>query len=154
MSSDPKFPDEPIQINDFADICGHFNNDVDINNGYGCDHPRQSEWAYARVKDGHSHDINEGKVQYVLLRKRFGSYAEILKADQQGKAKEYLQTAEHDPQKLSEINVIKQGKCFAHSCPLACNLESEDWVERGEASNMYSHDWVLPHQPPQTTPTP
>jgi len=32
-----------VTIDELTDICGYFNPDVEINNGYGCDHPEQEE---------------------------------------------------------------------------------------------------------------
>ncbi len=35
-----------VDINELASICGYFNPAVSVNNGYGCDHPEQSQKEY------------------------------------------------------------------------------------------------------------
>jgi len=43
-----------VELNDLCSVCGFFNKNTEINNGYGCNHPDQQETEYAILKDGHT----------------------------------------------------------------------------------------------------
>ena len=40
-----------INIDEMSCICGYFNGNTNVNNGYGCDHPEQEEYEMAYVDE-------------------------------------------------------------------------------------------------------
>ena len=44
MGSEPIYrPGVPIHLDDLVRVCGHFESETGVNNGYGCTHPEQEE---------------------------------------------------------------------------------------------------------------
>ncbi|OIN55848.1 hypothetical protein [Arsenicibacter rosenii] len=142
-------PQEPIHINDLCQRCGFFNAVTEINNGYGCNHPKNESWNFAKVRPADddeepvTYEVDEHKVRYALLRKRFGSYQQIVEADKNGEAGPYINKAMYDGEALKSINVIRQGACYAHSCPLGYNMDSDDWKELGEDPEDWGDEWIM-----------
>lgn len=122
--------DKYYEINDFANYCGFFHGDTRVNNGYGCNHKDQEEWEWVKISPERRF-VSRWKIRAVLARKKYGSYADIMKNKKQ--AIEYLDKAIFDPEELKKINVRKQGKCYAFSCPLASESKS-------------NRDYVRPHE--------
>jgi hypothetical protein len=112
-------------INDFANMCGFFNGETYVNNGYGCNHPKQEETEIQWIDDPQlrPHDDRfERKIILALLRRKYGSYKNIIAASETEEGKKYIieirKKLLFDNEVLGTLKLKRQGKCYAFSCPL------------------------------------
>ncbi len=130
-----------IDINDLADVCGFFNSDTTVNNGYGCNHPEVDHSELVRIVDEEEFRVEdlEDKIIRISLRKRFGSYQDIQKALATKEGKLFLAKVEekiyseipfrNDKQFLKSFNCQVVGKCYSFSCPIANRCDVQDLRE-------------------------
>ena len=124
-------------LNTFANVCGYFNGQTPVNNGYGCNHPHQEEWDLVRLekneqcyypkKDG---DDLKRQILNIALRKKYGSYDKIIAATKTKSGQNYVKKVRekllYDNDFLAQFNCKKQGRCYSFSCPLANECDLED----------------------------
>lgn len=124
--------DLKYNINEFANMCGFFNGETYVNNGYGCDHKEQEETEIQWIDDPQlrPHDDRfERKIILALLRRKYGSYKDIMKAIETEEGKSYLNKIRKDllfdDATLKTFKLKRQGKCYSFSCPLACEVNPD-----------------------------
>ncbi|MFA5616545.1 MAG: hypothetical protein WDK95_06775 [Syntrophorhabdaceae bacterium] len=123
-----------IYLDDLVDICGYFNGNTIVNNGYGCNHPDCTEKEIVKIdKDGEEHytkEYIENTITKIALRKKYGSYQNIKKAleTEEGLkyAKEIRKVKIFDNDFLKDYNCKLQGSCYARSCPVAIECDLQD----------------------------
>jgi hypothetical protein len=132
---------EIIHIDNLVRICGNFCVSQ-LNGGYGCMHPEQSEFEY--VKANTDQWVRAEKVKLALLRYKYGSYHNIK--SKWKSASRWLYNAMYLPEELIKVNVKKSGHCMPYSCPVATELCPEIPEDREilKSEGLYGdeYDWM------------
>ncbi|WP_338813250.1 hypothetical protein V9L05_18080 [Bernardetia sp. Wsw4-3y2] len=126
-----------VDINDLADICGFFNGETPVNNGYGCNHPDVEDSEIVRIVDGEEFRVGNEELRYkilkVALRKKYGSYQNIEKALATEEGKLYAGKIRnelcYDDSFIEKFGCKIIGKCYSFSCPIANRCDVQDLRE-------------------------
>ena len=141
-----------MHIDEMTRICGFFNSQTTVNNHYGCNHADCEETELVKVDKNGNHYRCEEKLErqitLIALRKKYGSWAEIMKAYETVEGKTYLAEIKHnkiyDPDFVAQFGCKIQGKCYSWSCPFGNKADEEDIFENGENPEDYSDgDWLV-----------
>ena len=113
---------ELIQLNNLTDICGYsYSDDVNINNGYNCNHPDCDDYEY--VKNDSIVDLTEEIRKYIInmIRGRKKRIRNKL-------IKKHWDTRNNynDEYWTKKLRLKKVGKCYTFSCPIAHSTDLED----------------------------
>lgn len=122
-----------VDLDEFTRVCGHFNGNTPVNNHYGCDHKDCEEKEIVKIDKNGEHnrfpDRVEQKILWACLRKKYGSWKNIVKASETKEGKEFINDIRHnkmyDADFIAKFGYKLQGKCYSFSCPLAseCDLQ-------------------------------
>ena len=126
-----------VDLDEFTRVCGHFNGNTPVNNHYGCDHKDCEEKEIVKVDKNGEHnrfpDRVEQKILWACLRKKYGSWKNIVKASETKEGKEFINDVRHnkmyDADFIAKFGYKLQGKCYSFSCPLASECDLQDLQE-------------------------
>ena len=149
---------ELIQIDDLMAECGYSYNycpnnykSPDINNGYNCNHPDCEEFEY--VKNDNIVDLTKEIRKYVI-----NMITGRKKRIRNKLIKKHWDTRNNynDDYWIKKLGIIKVGKCYSWSCPIACKADLQDMKEidmdlyneykdeaKGDEGYLDTSDWVV-----------
>lgn len=144
-----------VGLDSFTRFCGHFNGDTPVNNYYGCDHKDCEEKEIVKVDKEGNHirfpERIEQKILWFCLRKKYGSWQNIIKASETDEGKKYINDIRynkmHDADFIAQFGCKLQGKCYSFSCPLASECDLQDLQEYDtELYNQWKDEEYQPNE--------
>lgn len=137
--------EELITLDSLTGICGYFNSQTPVNNGYGCNHKDCEEHDLVKIKqdsrDGSFYQDTINKDNHLFIRNKIQNKIcqklEILK-ELNNNDKIYnrffkkLMNNPFSDEFIKTLGLKLQGACFSWSCPLAYEADEEDFERFGE----------------------
>ena len=124
-----------VGLDELCRVCGYFNPDTNVNNGYGCDAPDNQEAELVKV-NGETERFKKRlhyQVEIAALRREYGSIAQIRHALETPTGQAFLldirQNKVYDRGFVADFGCKLQGKCYSFSCPIANECDLEDLKE-------------------------
>lgn len=122
---------EIIHIDELANVCGYFNTDTRVNNGYGCEHPDCGDSDLMILKNGKYEFpyVSLGSDDRAIAKKMLGRKIRNRRKSKKAIKKARLITRNNI--ELAKIGLKRQGKCYSFSCPLCYEADEEDCEKHG-----------------------
>jgi len=124
-----------VELDELCRVCGYFNSDTNVNNGYGCNAPDNQEAELIKI-NGEVECFKKNlhhQIEIAALRREYGSVAQIRQALESAEGQAFLldirRTKVHDRDFVAQFECKLQGKCYSFSCPIAHECDLEDLKE-------------------------
>ena len=135
-----------IHLDELINICGQFNSNSPVNNGYGCNHQECGDGEFMLIQqDSNSqfyfYNYCENIETKIYQRHGIFSKKQLVEIKKDKIFRRFFEKLKKDPYNeifLKEVGVKWFGKCYSFSCPLATECDLEDLKKH---DSEYYDEW-------------